>query len=84
MLKSNELFKKISAKCGNLDVLAVRGVYVAMVRTMLEELKNGYAVDLPNMGTFEVRSYKKGRKKDKIVKYMFFLSDETLNFYINS
>ncbi len=84
MLTTKELFERISSKCGNLDTSAVKGVYTAMARVMLEELKNGECIRFPKLGTFEVRSYSEKKSKTGFIKYIYFLPEGTLDFYINS
>lgn len=60
--KKSDFFNKVSAKCGYIGAELSERTYYAILKVILEEIKDGGEIYLPNWGKFRVRNYPPARR----------------------
>ena len=80
--KTEDFFNSVSAKCNYINPELVKEFYVAFVRTILEELRGGGEITLPDWGKIKIVEHK-GRMSSNIAtgEVEYLKPTKTIKFY---
>lgn len=59
-----DFFKEVQREANYMDVANIKPVYYAILRTILNRLRAGGSIDLPDWGEFRVTKHKARRSRD--------------------